>query len=140
MYYSGAGLITKTPSPLGADEHYRYSHDVSDLVNAFEIILLRTVSPDEIIKTVRGSAPRPIAYPIDEKIAQITDMLNRYGNADLRKIIKDCTSRSEMVATFVAVLELCAAGRVAFEEDTTSVLCLRNDAEEAGDLAPDEYY
>jgi len=134
MYYNGAGFITKTPSPITPDEHYRYEHNVSDLTRAFEMILLRTVSPDEIIKTVKGSAPRPIAFPIDEKIAQITRLLSKSGSIDLRNVIKNCDTRSEMVATFVAVLELCAAGRVAFDEDLAYLLCLRADSSELEDI------
>jgi len=117
MYYIGAGLITKTPEILEPDNSYRFFHEPDELVRAFEMILLRTVSPDEIIRTVRRSAPQAIAFPIDVKIDEILNELSEFGRLDFRETLTRCSGRSETVAAFLAVLELCSAGRVEIDED-----------------------
>ncbi|MDR0916865.1 MAG: segregation/condensation protein A [Oscillospiraceae bacterium] len=117
MYYNGAGLICKTPEWFEPDESYRFAHGADELARAFEMILLRTVSPDEVMRSVRGSAPRPIAFPIDTKIAELTERMRRYGSVELAAVFRECTGRSETVAAFLAVLELCAAGRATLDED-----------------------
>jgi len=117
MYFNGAGLIAKTPEILEPDLTYKYSHEPDELIRAFEMILLRTVSPDEIVRAVTRSAPRAIAFPIDVKIEEIIGSLSERGKIDFRETLAACSGRSETVAAFLAVLELCSAGRITIDDE-----------------------
>ena len=55
-------------------------------------------------------APRPVAYSVADKSRQLLERLRQHGPAPLRQILAECGSRSELVAAFLAVLELCSMG------------------------------
>lgn len=55
-------------------------------------------------------APRPVAYSVADKSRQLLERLRQHGPAPLRQIFAECGSRSELVAAFLAVLELCSMG------------------------------
>jgi segregation and condensation protein A len=115
-YFEGAGLITKLPEYF-PDSARRYEHAADDLISAYEAIMFRTVSPDELLTNVKRGYPHPILFPIDEKIGQITALLRRNGSVLLRELFFECGERSERVAAFIAVLELCASGAVSLDDD-----------------------
>lgn len=51
-------------------------------------------------------------------------MLRQNGESRLKEMYSQCRSRSELVATFIAVLELCSSGSVTITvEDDDYVIC-----------------
>ena len=54
--------------------------------------------------------PRPIVYGVREKSRQILDRLRSRGAMRLEDLYALCRGRSELVATFLSVLELCSLG------------------------------
>ena len=48
-------------------------------------------------------------YPVEEKASEILRSLTRSGTTVFSDLFRDSQSRSEVVATFLAVLELCRA-------------------------------
>jgi len=104
--------ITKVPEHLPADKIYRYSHRPEDLCRAFRAILLR--SNDRLPPTVaafEGIVGRE-PYPVSEKAGELLHRLYRFGTTRFRALFQGSQSRSEVVATFLAVLELCKARRL----------------------------
>ena len=51
-------------------------------------------------------------YPVADKAGEILRRLVRFGVTRFRALFKENRSRSEVVATFLAVLELCKARRL----------------------------
>ena len=51
-------------------------------------------------------------YPVADKARSILDRLVQFGVARFRALFKTSRSRSEVVATFLAILELCKANRI----------------------------
>ena len=51
-------------------------------------------------------------YPVTDKAGEIVRRLLQFGVTRFRALFKGNRSRSEVVATFLAVLELCKARRV----------------------------
>ena len=59
---------------------------------------------------------KPIV-PVEGKIVMILQMLDTLGTATLREILTDAPSLSDMIATFMGVLELMKVRRILMEED-----------------------
>ena len=76
--------------------------------------------------------PPRIAYSVGEKSREILGMLKRYGVMRMNALITSSRSRSEAVAAFIAVLELCREGRILLagsEEDPVITASTRGNGE-----------
>jgi len=110
-YIAGGGYTEKPPECLPAD--YQHQHQVVDLLES----LLRMIGRDSEMPQMEGQQfvmPTPIVYSVTEKAQEIVTRLKRMGEMSVRKLFLEAQSRSEMVATFVAVLELCKMGSIQF--------------------------
>ena len=112
----GLGLFTKGPEPFERDRTYRYRHESMDLLRAFETLSERSKKllppPKASFEGIVGREP----YPVGKKTAELLKKLLLRGVSALRRLFKGCRSRSEIVATFLAVLELCRNNAVELEE------------------------
>lgn len=122
MYATGAGLLAKPPEYLEPDTEYKYAHSANDLAEAMYMILARTVREGRVSAHIREVYTQAEAYPVSDKLAEITDMARSFGTLNIRRLFQSCESRTETVAAFLAVLELCRSGRLILsdnEEDLT---------------------
>ena len=80
-------------------------------------------------------------YPVADKADEILDRLTRFGVTRFRALFKGNRSRSEIVATFIAVLELCKARRLrlAGTETDCTVTCTEADGQETVEFSTDAY-
>ena len=103
----GLGLFVKDPEPLKKDETYRYEHAPDDLVQAMSAIAERSQRqlppPMASFTGIVGKEP----YPVTKKAAQVLKRLISHGVTKFLNLFRGAKSRSEIVATFLAVLELC---------------------------------
>ena len=114
---SELGLLyfTKRPEPLPKTKReYEYRHEPVDLFKALYTVFSRGVKTPEEEDTISRAIPKRIVYSIRDKSRQILERL-RTGSSTLGALYRDCTSRSEVVATFMSVLELCSMGSVHIE-------------------------
>jgi len=115
----GRCLFVKSPEPLRRDQTYRYQHDVSDLLRALDEIAERNqrrLPPSTVnFKGIVGKEP----YPVSRKAGEVLRQLVLRGIAKLKALFKGSRSRSEIVATFLAVLDLCKTNSVSLEDDVT---------------------
>jgi len=113
----GRSLFTKEPEPLRKDVAYRYRHQPEDLLQALEAIAERSSRrlppPTVNFKGIVGKEP----YPVTKKAAQIVRTLVMRGVQRLKNLFQGNRSRSEIVATFLAILELCKTGSASLEDD-----------------------
>ena len=113
----GRCLFTKEPEPLRREQGYRYQHDVRDLLRALDIIAERSQQqlppPTANFKGIVGKEP----YPIGRKTGEVLRVLLLRGVERLKNLFKGNRSRSEIVATFLAVLDLCKSNSVTLEDD-----------------------
>ena len=113
----GRCLFTKEPEPLRRDQTYRYVHDVSDLLRAL----------DNITERNQRQLPPPAVnfmgivgkerYPVTRKAGEILRRLVLRGVEKMKNLFRGNKTRSEVVATFISVLELCKSGSVCLEDD-----------------------
>lgn len=112
QYQYGRDLITKAPEPITPDKRYRYVHDKEDLKKAMCAVLARAdyklPPPMSVFQGIVGREP----YPVAEKSAELLKRLLDLGMIRFQMLFQGNKSRSEVVATFLAVLELCKARRV----------------------------
>lgn len=111
-FLRGRDLICKQPEPIEADKTYRYVHQKEDLLKAMNAVLSRTdrkLPPP--VAAFQGIVGREV-YPVAEKAGEILRRLMDFGVTGFRNLFRGNRSRSEVVATFLAVLELCKANRI----------------------------
>ena len=126
-------MQTRGPLPLPV-RPYDYRHTPAELLSALAQILLRGTgeSAPEENETLRRAAPKPIIFSVREKSEQLLGLLRKNGHMSLGSMFGICKSRSELVATFLSVLELCSDGhiRVRGEEGNYDVSRALTDTEE----------
>ncbi len=113
----GRCLFTKEPEPLRREQGYRYQHQSVDLLLALDEISQRNerkLPPPTV--NFKGIVGREV-YPVSRKTSEILRSLILRGVEKLRNLFKGNRSRSEIVATFISVLEMCRVGSVALEDD-----------------------
>ena len=127
----GCNIFTKQPEPYEPDTTYRYQHEPDDLLKAFANIQDRSerMLPPPIanFQGIVGTEP----FPVTKKAAQLLKRLVMHGWSKFKSLFKGSKSRSEIVATFLAVLELCKLRSIFLEDDeeTTVRFCKMPDNE-----------
>ncbi len=113
----GRNLFTKEPEPLKREQGYRYKHDIRDLLRALDMITERNERqlppPTMNFKGIVGKEP----YPIGKKTGEVLRQLVLRGVERMKNLFKGNKSRSEVVATFLAILDLCKTNAVTLEDD-----------------------
>lgn len=115
----GRCMFVKEPEPLRKDNTYRYQHEPVDLLKALDNIAERNQKrlppPTVNFKGIVGKEP----YPVTKKAKELVRTLILRGFQSLQNLFKGNKSRSEVVATFLAILELCKTNNINIEEDVS---------------------
>lgn len=113
----GRCMFTKQPEPIKKDRAYQYKHTPEDLLRALDEIAQRNQSqlppPAVNFRGIVGKEP----YPVTKKARHLVRTLILRGVERLKNLFKGNRSRSEIVATFIAILELCKTGATTLEDD-----------------------
>ena len=113
----GRCIFVKQPEPLRRDDTYRYKHEPEDMLQALDDISERNQRrlppPTVNFKGIVGKEP----YPVTRKAKELIRTLILRGLERLKNLFKGNRSRSEIVATFLAILELCKTNNVTLEDD-----------------------
>lgn len=115
----GRCIFTKEPEPLQKQAGYRYKHTVLDLLRALDLIAERSQRqlppPAANFKGIVAREP----YPVTRKAGEVLRQLVLRGVERLKSLFRGNKSRSEIVATFLAILELCKTKSVSIEDDNS---------------------
>ncbi len=113
----GRCIFVKQPEPLRKDGTYRYKHEPEDMLDALDAISERNQRrlppPTVNFKGIVGKEP----YPVTRKAKELIRTLILRGIERLKNLFKGNRSRSEVVATFLAILELCKTNNLSLEDD-----------------------
>ena len=140
-YAVGQDFICKNPEPAPVDRVYRYSHKSEELKRAMLAILDRTDQklppPLAAFEGIVGREP----YPVGDKAGEILRRLVSLGVIRFLALFYGSRSRSEIVATFIAVLELCKAKRLrlAGTESNCTVTFTGETLDDALEFSTDAY-
>lgn len=69
------------------------------------------------MKELSLAAPARIPYGVREKSRELIGILKSGRSMSLNTLYAECRSRSEVVATFISILELCSMGNLTVESD-----------------------
>ena len=108
---TGLHYLSRLPKAAG---EYRYRIEEADLLRALLSVFTRggAASTD----TLQLAAPKRIIYSVRDKCRTLIDELRERGSMPLNALYGQCASRSEIVATFLSVLELCSLGHLMLSE------------------------
>ena len=111
-YAIGRDYIPKVPEHMPVNKTYRYVHKPEDIRRAMVAVLNRTDNklppPMAAFEGIVGREP----YPVTDKAEEILARLMEFGVTRFQSLFRGNRSRSEVVATFIAVLELCKSRRL----------------------------
>ena len=108
---AGFRLHTKE-AELQLGQRYEYHSSGPELFRALAALLLRSGAPQQEEPALMRAIPQPITYGIKEKSEEIVRLLSERRSMPLRELYALCRSRSELVAAFISVLELCSDGAI----------------------------
>lgn len=105
----GRNILTRDPEPVERGRVYLYSQEPGDLILAMAEIRSRAERALPPPRTAFQDIVRHEPYPVESKAREIIQRLKLHGITSFRMLFRGNRSRSEVVATFLAVLELCRA-------------------------------
>lgn len=129
-YEIGRDIFVKGQESFEPDKTYRHSHRTDELVQAIHKMLDRAdqkLPPP--VSSFKGIVGREV-YSVSSKVAFVLKSLLETGKASFKGLFRKVKSRSEVVATFLAVLELCKSNKIRFndqENDTQLTLVTKED-------------
>ena len=110
MYTRDGLMMAGPPEYFSPNTKYEYVHFSTELLDAiFNVIGRENIRINSINKN-DTIIPSQVVYSISEKIDDVLGKLKRKKEMRIGKLFYDCTSRTELIATLVAVLELCRMG------------------------------
>ena len=121
----GRNILTKNPEPMKRGKIYEYDQESADLVLAMQDVLDRQgqVQPPQL--TVFDEIVKREPYSVERKARELFRRLKEGGMTRFLLLFRGSRSRSELVATFMPVLELCRsrAIRLAGSATDCTVTC-----------------
>jgi len=115
---TGSRYLPKPPEPLRGTRDYRYRHEGWELLRALAEVARRARTASDEAEESRGKRrrilPKRIVYSVRDKSREILRRLS-VGSVSLLDFYRASRSRSEVVATFVSILELCSLGYAALQ-------------------------
>ena len=105
----GRNIITRNPEAVKRGKIYEYDQEKADLVLAMAEIQNRAERTLPPPRAAFQDIVQHEPYPVESKAREIIRRLKEQGITRFRLLFRGNRSRSEIVATFLAVLELCRA-------------------------------
>ena len=103
----GRNIFTKNPEPVKRGKVFEYDHEPGELAIAMQELLDRREVAMHPQLAVFEDIVRREPYSVEEKATEIVRRVKLAGITRFLLLFKGSRSRSELVATFMAVLELC---------------------------------
>ncbi len=119
----GFASFIRRPEPVKADKTYRRKHPASDLLSGYLAAVGRGQRKQPPSTTVFAKIVARKIVSVSSKIVGVLRNLRRGQKKRFQTMFEHAESRSELVATFLAVLELIKARRVEVtgEGDATEI-------------------
>ena len=104
----GRSILTRDPEPMERGKIYEYQQEPADLILAMQEVTDRRGQVEEAppLKAFDEIVKRE-PYPVETKAKEILRRLRGVGITRFLLLFRGSKTRSELVATFMAVLELC---------------------------------
>ena len=103
----GRSIMTRQPEPMERGKIYEYDQEPGELLIAMQEVLDRRGQADTPPLHAFDEIVKREPYPVENKAREIIARLKQHGITRFLLLFRGSKSRSELVATFMAVLELC---------------------------------
>jgi len=120
MYTHGGAMMAGPPEYMPQEE-FSYTHASVDLFGAILSLISRENALIGSLNTRETIYPQRVAYSIPDKIAELLDKLKSSGAIPVIELFFDSKSKAELVATLIAVLELCRVGSIILMGDDDNI-------------------
>ena len=122
----GFDRFVRSPQPLPADNTYHQRHMPLEIYTAYQdAIGKKTRRMPVPVSAFRGIVGRKVVS-VPSKIIFILKKLYRKNTVALQDIFQENKTKSELVATFLGLLELAKAKRVMISEDNRTICLIRD--------------
>ncbi|MHB1154255.1 MAG: segregation and condensation protein A [Eubacteriales bacterium] len=122
-YAMYGGRIVKEPEVID-EEFILNTHDIKLLQNAFRIIMRRNTENNETFMKPEKTIGNLLSYrtvSVTGRIYSIMRHLYKNGDTSFKYIILTSVTRSEIIATFMALLELLGSQRIIISDESDEV-------------------
>ena len=103
----GRNVITRNPEPMERGKIYEYDQEPGDLIIAMQEVIDRQGQPVPPPTKDFAEIVKREPYSVESKSKELLERLKNGGITRFLLLFRGSKSRSELVATFMAVLELC---------------------------------
>ena len=103
----GRNILTRPPEPVKRGKIFAYDQAPADLILAMAEIQSRAERSLPPPRSAFSDIVQHEPYPVESKAREILNRLKTHGVTRFLLLFRGSRSRSEVVATFLAVLELC---------------------------------
>lgn len=114
-------LYVRAPMALETDLTYRLTHPASMLLEAAGVATGRAVRRQALRPAVFSNIVKRRVVSVSSRIIHLMRKLYRNPDSRFSALFEDQRDRSELVATFLAVLELIKGGRITISPDGETV-------------------
>ena len=111
-FLNGSALLSKPQEYFVLDTEYKYSHNKDELLAVVTALMGKEAIAAKSINVRPFVYPRRETYSVSEKLSEIIQKLKDFGVLSLEFLFSESDSKSEVVATFIAILELCRIGSI----------------------------
>ena len=121
----GRSILTRPPEPMERGKIFEYDQEPADLILAMEEVADRRGAPEAPPLKAFDEIVKREPYPVENKAREIIRRLRLGGITRFLLLFRGSKTRSELVATFMAVLELCRNNliRLAGADRDCTVVC-----------------
>ena len=127
----GRNILTRPPEPVKRGKIFAYDQAPADLILAMAEIQSRAERSLPPPRSAFSDIVQHEPYPVESKAREILNRLKHHGVTRFLLLFRGSRSRSEVVATFIAVLELCKARMIRLAGSDTD--CTVTPTGEGGD-------
>ncbi len=124
----GRNTMTRNPEAMERGKIYDYDQEKGDLILAMQAVFDRSDKLAPPPSAAFSEIVKREPYSVSDKAGEIVRRLKSFGITRFLLLFRGSRSRSEIVATFIAVLELCRAKviRLAGSDTDCTVDCERD--------------
>lgn len=111
-----SGRFVKEPDEVGIDRTFVCDHETELLIKAFERIAIRqkdiALSRNDVSRKTLDTILHKKVTPVSERLFYILRYLFRQGGTGFEKLVTLSRERSDIIASFAAILELIKSARI----------------------------
>ena len=121
LYAEFSGRITKDNDDVPPEKGFPLGLDTALLTKALHVLLARFKSSELEPEVLINPLIKPHVVSVEEKIEELLDILDLQESASLFFLLKDASSRPELLARFMGILELTKIQRILIVEDKSGI-------------------